>query len=137
LFGQKLFFIINKIALKRIGDLFQIRITIFEDNWEKIRKFYENYSSVSVIDASEFDKQKLGTQIENELDNFVALREQKKQEEIEEKNLIEKILKQKQKEEEEKIAKKATEEQAVALQAQKEAEEKAAAEAAEGKLNTA
>jgi hypothetical protein len=114
--------------------LFQNRITVFEDNWEKIHHFYENYSSVSIIDAIEFDKKKLGKQIENELDNFVALREEKKQKEIEEKNLIEKILKQKQKEEEEKIAKKTAEEQAAALQAQKEAEEKAAAEAAEGKL---
>lgn len=119
--------------MKCIYNWFQNRITIFEDNWEKIRHFYENYSTVAVIDAIEFDKKKLGKQIENELDNFVALREEKKQKEIEEKNLIEKILKQKQKEEEEKIAKKAAEEQAAALQAQKEAEEKAAAEAAEGK----
>lgn len=88
------------------------RITLFEDNWSNIQRFYEDYSTIQKINAEEVDHKGLANLIQNEFDAYVALREKKKQEESEQKRMVEILLKQKQEDEEKAhLAKKQAEEE--------------------------
>lgn len=98
---------------------------MYEDNWANVKKFYTNYSNVNCLESGDFDQSMLAETIQNELENFVKLREKKKQEEIEHKRMAEIMLKQKKEEEEKaKIAKKLAAEQA-ALEAAAQADQAA------------
>ena len=66
------------------------------------------------IFSGENDLKSLGEKIQNELDLFVKIREEKKQKEIEHKKMLELLAEQKKKEEDEIARKKKEEEQAAA-----------------------
>ena len=94
-------------------------MTAFEENWAKIKKFYENYSTVAYIVPDEKDQEKVSFDIQEQIDLFLNDREAKRLAEIERKKMLEQMTIQKKKEEEEKrIAKKKAEE-AAAVEAQR------------------
>lgn len=94
-----------------------IRLTLFEDNWNGIKRFYEDYSTIHTVNAEEPDHKQLSSMIQNEFDSFIAMRERKKQEELEQKRMVEILLKQKQEEEEAAKLRKKAEEEAAKLKA--------------------
>ena len=95
-------------------------MTSFEDNWVKIKGFYENYSTVASIVPDEIDQEKISAGIQEQINLFLKNREEKRLAEIERKKMLEQMAIQKKKEEEEqKIAKKKAEEAAAAAEAQK------------------
>ena len=98
----------------------QHRITAFEENWVKIKHFYENYSTVVSLVPDEKDQDKVASGIQEQVDLFVSNREAKRVAEIEKKKMIEQLAIQKKKEEEEqRVAKKKAEEAAAAAEAQR------------------
>ncbi len=92
----------------------QHRLTAFEDEWAEMKKFYEKYSYVSSVSVEETDKKALAQAIQSQVDAFDAMRETKKQDEIERLRLIEELRLQKL-QEEEALARKKAEEEAEAL----------------------
>lgn len=98
----------------------QHRITAFEDEWKRIKQFYDDYSHMVSLSSEQGDKNKMADEIQNQMDYFLKMSEKKKQQEIENKNLLESLIKQKQREEEEKkLAKKVSQESAFAAEAQR------------------
>lgn len=95
-------------------------MTAFEDNWVKIKGFYEKYSTVTSIVPDEIDQEKVSMGIQEQIELFLKNREEKRLAEIERKKMLEQMAIQKKKDEEElKIAKKKAEEAAAAAEAQK------------------
>lgn len=110
----------------------QHRITSFEDEWKKTKHFYDEYSYVVSIMTDNKDKEQLADEIQDQMDAFVRMREKKNKQELEKKNMLENLLKQKQKDEEEvRAAKKRAEEAEAEAEAQRQLEVKKAAEALE------
>lgn len=100
----------------------QHRITLFENEWSAIKKFYENYSFVVQVETnSEMDRPYLSDEIQNQINEFNLMRERKLKQEIEAKLALENAL----------INKKKAEEEEAILAKQKEEEAKAASQAAE------
>jgi hypothetical protein len=79
-----------------------------------MKKFYENYSHVSYLAVEESNGKLIAQEIQNHVDTFEAMREKKKQDEIERLRLIEERRLQKLQEEEE-VRRKKAEEEAEAL----------------------
>ena len=90
----------------------QHRLTAFEDEWSSIRKFYETYGHVNSVPIDNVEEKDLGDKIQNEIDLFEEMKENKRQEEVERLRMIEMLRLQKVQEEEEAAAKKKAEEEA-------------------------
>lgn len=100
----------------------QHRITLFENEWSAIKKFYENYSYVVQVETnSEMDRPYLSDEIQNQINEFILMCERKLKQELEAKLILENEL----------INKKKAEEEEARLAKQKEEEAKASAQAAE------
>lgn len=95
-------------------------MNIFENEWKSVETFYQEYSYLKVVKLANSDKNETAEVLQNEVENFVNLREKKRLEELENKRILEHLIREKQREEAELLAKQ---------QAEAEAEKAAAEEA--------
>jgi hypothetical protein len=75
-----------------------------------MKKFYEKYGYVSSVNVEAIERKELAQAIQGQVDEFEAMREKKRQDEIERLRLIEELRLKKIQEEEELARKKAEEE---------------------------